>query len=103
MTLVHIAICNSVKHAPRNRILFSFPPGLVWPVPYPLVPWSACYREGVTGRERGLVTYSQCVRELEREGSLVFFLHGWTSRVGQSSFWKSLVDNDYVQLLSDVT
>ena len=33
VTLVHIAICNSVKHALRNRILFSFPPGLVWSIP----------------------------------------------------------------------
>ena len=70
---VHIAVCNWVEHALRNRILFSFPPGLVWSAPYPLVFWSARHREGVTGRERALVTHSQSVREIEREGSLVFF------------------------------
>ena len=46
---VHIAICNSVKHALRNRILFSFPPGLVWSLsPGPLVSVLSgrSYREG---------------------------------------------------------
>ena len=100
----HIAVCDWVEHVVRNRILHSFPPGLVWSGPYPLVPWSARYREGITGRERGFVTHSQTVREIEREGSFLFF-SGWVDMGrGPVAFlgeycWR----NENMQLLSDVT
>ena len=106
---VHIAVCNSVEHALRNRILFSFP--LVWSgqrarSPGPLVSALSgrSYREGA----RFCHLQSKCPWDRTRRVPCVF-LHGcgWTmTRASwfpecfcEESCWR----NENMQQLSDVT